>query len=75
MKVKRPSFYVSPLLTNVFWRIDWLLSIVFRTKRKLDRATAIASYSKNLYSNEKIIKTLETEFVDIHHYVKEISSL
>jgi dihydroflavonol-4-reductase len=75
MKVKRPSFYVSPLLTNVFWRIDWLLSIVFRTKRKLDRATAIASYSKNLYSNEKIIKTLETEFVDIHHYVTEISSL
>jgi dihydroflavonol-4-reductase len=75
LKVKRPSFYVTPLLTSVFWRIDWFVSTVFRTKRRLDRATAIASYSKNIYSNEKIIKTLETEFLDIHQYIKEISSL
>ena len=75
LKVKRPSIYVSPLLTRFLWRIDWLVSTVFRTKRKLDRATAIASYSKNLYSNEKIMSTLKTEFLDIHQYIKEISSL
>jgi nucleoside-diphosphate-sugar epimerase len=75
LKVKRPSFYVSPLLTGFFWRIDWFLSAVFGTKRKLDRATAIASYSKNLYSNEKIRTTLGTKFLDIHQYIKEISNL
>jgi nucleoside-diphosphate-sugar epimerase len=75
LKVKRPTIYVNPLLTRFFWRIDWILSTVFRTKRRLDRATAIASYSKNLYSNEKITSTLGTEFVDIHAYIKEISSL
>jgi nucleoside-diphosphate-sugar epimerase len=75
LKVKRPSFYISPLLTGFLWRIDWFLSATLGTKRKLDRATSIASYSKNLYSNEKIIGTLDTELLDIHHYIKEISSL
>jgi nucleoside-diphosphate-sugar epimerase len=75
LKVKRPFMYVSPILTGFFWRIDWFMSAVFGTKRKLNRATANASYSKNLYSNEKIISTLKTEFLDIHLYIKEISSL
>jgi dihydroflavonol-4-reductase len=71
LKVKRPSVYVSPLLTGFLWRMDWFVSTVFRTKRKLDRATSNASYSTNLYSNEKIISTLETEFLDIHHYISK----
>ena len=75
LKVKRPSIYISPSLTNVLSRIDWLFSNIFRTKRKLDRATAIASYSKNSYSNEKIKNTLKINFTDIHLYIKEISSL
>jgi nucleoside-diphosphate-sugar epimerase len=75
LKVKRPSIYVSPLLTSFLWRIDWFLSTVFRSKRKLDRATVIASYSKNLYSNEKIKSALETSFLDIHQYIATISKL
>jgi len=75
LNAKRPSIYISPFLTNVLSRIDWFFSNIFRTKRKLDRATAIASYSKNLYSNEKIKNTLKINFTDIHLYIKEISSL
>ena len=75
LKVKRPSIYISPILLGFLWRIDWFISAVFGTKRNLDRATAIASYSKNLFSNEKIISTLETEFLDIYQYIKEISKL
>jgi len=75
LNTKRPSIYISPFLTNVLSRIDWFFSNIFRTKRKLDRATAIASYSKNLYSNEKIKNTLKIDFTDIHLYIKEISSL
>jgi dihydroflavonol-4-reductase len=75
LKVKRPFIYVSPLWTRFLSRIDWFVSTVFRTKRKLDGATATASYSKSLYSNEKITRALETEFLDIHQYIKEISRL
>ena len=75
LNAKRPAIYASPFLIEIFWRIDWLLSTIFRWKRKLDRATAKSSYSKNLYSNEKIKNTLGTEFLDIHQYIREISRL
>ncbi len=75
LKVKRPFVYVSALSTGFMWRLDWFVSTFFRTKRKLDRATAIASHSKNLYSNEKISSKIQPEFLDIHQYIKEISKL
>ncbi len=75
MNVKRPYIHASPLLMNLFSKMDWFVSNVFGRKRKLDRATARASYSKNWYSNEKISSTLDAEFLDIHHYIKDISKL
>jgi nucleoside-diphosphate-sugar epimerase len=75
LNAKRPAIYTSPFLIEIFWRIDWLLSTIFRWKRKLNRATAKSSYSKNLYSNEKIKTALGTEFLDIHQYIKDISRL
>ncbi|WP_310560343.1 NAD-dependent epimerase/dehydratase family protein [Flavobacterium sp.] len=75
LKIKRPSVYITPFVTGVLWRIDWFFSTFFRTKRILDKETAIASYSKNLYSNEKITNALQLDFVDIHQYIKENSSL
>ncbi len=75
LNVKRPSIHASPLLVNVLYRIDWFISNILGQKRKLDRATAKSSYSKNLYSNEKIKNTLGTEFLDIHQYIKSISRL
>jgi len=74
-KIKNPSIYLSPLMIAILWRIDWFFSTIFGHKRHLDRATAKASYSKNLYSNEKIKNTSDFNFSDIHQYVKEISSL
>ena len=75
LKVKRPSVYISPFVTGILWRIDWFFSTFFRTKRKLDKETAIASYSKNLYSNEKIKNALKIDFLDIQQYIAENSSL
>jgi nucleoside-diphosphate-sugar epimerase len=75
LKVKRPSVYVSPFITEILWRIDWFVSAIFKTKRMLDRATAVASYSKNQYSNEKITRILATDFLDIHQYIKKVSAL
>lgn len=75
IKIKRPSVYISPFVVGVLWRVDWFFSTFFRTKRKLDKETAIASYSKTLYSSEKIKNTLKIDFVDIHQYIKENSGL
>ncbi len=75
IKVKRTSVYISPFVTGILWRIDWFFSTFFRTKRMLDKETAIASYSKNFYSNEKIKNALQLDFLDIHQYIKENSSL
>ena len=75
LNVKRPYIHAIPMLMNLSYKIDWLISNVFGQKRKLDWATAKASYAKNWYSNEKISKTLGVEFLDIHHYIKDISKL
>lgn len=74
-KVKRPWVYISPFVIGILWRLDWVFSTFFRTKRILDKETAIASYSESLYSNEKVKNALKIDFLDIHHYIKEISIL
>ncbi len=72
LKVKNPSIYLSPLSMGFLWRIDWFIATFFRTKRKLDRASALASYSENLYSNEKISKAIETNFISVQQYIKDV---
>ncbi|MFV5687712.1 NAD-dependent epimerase/dehydratase family protein [Flavobacterium sp. ZT3R25] len=73
--VKRPAIHAKPLFMKICWKIDWILSNIFMQKRQLTSAIAKASYSKNEYSNEKITTALNTEFLDIHQYIKEISNL
>jgi hypothetical protein len=55
------------------WKIDWFVATFFGQKRKLSRATAKASYSKNLYSNAKISDALGITFLDINQNIKEIA--
>jgi nucleoside-diphosphate-sugar epimerase len=73
--VKRPTIHAKPFFMEILWKTDWFLSNIFMQKRKLPSATAKASYSKNKYSNEKITTILKTDFLDIHQYIKEISTL
>ncbi|SHF92846.1 Nucleoside-diphosphate-sugar epimerase [Flavobacterium fluvii] len=75
LKTKRPYMHASPFMVTLAYKIDWLVSNVLGQKRKLDRATARASYTESWYSNEKIKTTLQTEFLDIHQYIKDISEL
>jgi dihydroflavonol-4-reductase len=73
--VKRPYIYVNELMVNVTYRLDWLVSNIMRQKRRLDRATAKASYSKSMYSNEKITRVLNPNFLDVLGYIKSIPKL
>ncbi|TCK54465.1 nucleoside-diphosphate-sugar epimerase [Flavobacterium sp. 90] len=76
LKVKKPTIHAKPFLMNFLWIADGIFSTLFFQKRSITKATAKASYSKNLYSNEKIKTALEgTVFSDIHRYIQEVSKL
>ena len=72
MQMKRPRWRATPFLVNVFWRIDWFLAAFFFQKRKLSRASAIASYSKSNYDNSKIKRVLNTDFKPVKEYCNSI---
>lgn len=75
LKVKRPSLHARPFLVNFAWIADSILSTFFFKKRSITKATAKASYSKSLYSNEKIKTALGTVFQDVHQYIKDAAKL
>ena len=75
LHVQKPTKHAKPYLMELIWRLDWILSVVFGQKRQFTKATAKTSYSKSLYSNQKIKDTLNTEFADVKEYIKEISNL
>ncbi|MCD0467396.1 NAD-dependent epimerase/dehydratase family protein [Flavobacterium sp. ENC] len=75
LKVKRPHIHAKPFLLNLAWVADGIFSTLFFQKRRITKATAKASYSKSLYSNEKIKTALGTVFLDVHQYVRDISKL
>jgi hypothetical protein len=60
---------------NFLWIADGIFSTLFFQKRRMTKATAKASYSKNLYSNEKIKTALGTVFLDVHQYIKDDSKI
>jgi nucleoside-diphosphate-sugar epimerase len=70
LKVRSPKTYVRKWLTEIAWRIDWILSAILPTKRKLPKAIAIALHATDLYGNEKIKKELDFEFIPITESVK-----
>ena len=54
LNVKKPTFEVKPWMTSIAWRLDWLVSTVFRSKRKITKYGANSLHSKEIISNEKI---------------------
>ncbi|MET0760501.1 MAG: NAD-dependent epimerase/dehydratase family protein [Flavobacterium sp.] len=75
LKVKKPTLYAPIWMTEIAWRTDWILSTIFRQKRKFSKDTARAAHATLLYSNEKVKTILHHEFRDIKEYITEIVSL
>ena len=70
LQVKKPFKEASPLLVEIAWRIDAVISRIFKRKRKFTQAAAVASIATNTYSNDKIKATLNFNFIDIKEYIK-----
>lgn len=73
LKVRAPFIYAKPWMTGIAWKTDWFLSKIFRRKRKFSKATSKSSHTKDYYSNEKVIITLQYSFKDIRSYINEIA--
>ncbi len=69
---KKPKVEAKSWMLNLAWRLDGLISFVFRTKRKISKQDAVSLLNCDLISNEKIIKYLNYNFVSIDGYLDEI---
>jgi dihydroflavonol-4-reductase len=70
---KKPNLEAKPWLLNIAWRLDWILSMVFRTKRKISKLSALSLQNKDLISNEKIKQYLNYTFLSIDSYLDDIT--
>lgn len=73
LNVNSPSIYAKPWITEIVWRIDWLLSTFFNCKRRLSKGMVQSLHSENFISNEKVKKDLEFTFQNVEQYCDEMN--
>lgn len=74
MNVKKPDVFAHPWLTELGWRLDWLLS-VFGKKRKLSKEAARSLHKVSIYSSAKIQKELSVSFEPVSDVVQQTVTL
>lgn len=67
--VSPPKLEAKQWVLNLGWRLDWLFSTVFRTKRKLSKHAAQSLLNADLISNEKVKQQLNYTFEPIDSYL------
>ncbi len=73
LNVKIPSKEVNSWLLNIAWRLDWLRSTFRGKRRRITKQIANSMQSESLYSNSKILNTLDYKFKSVDDSVIEIS--
>ncbi|WP_298221985.1 NAD-dependent epimerase/dehydratase family protein [Flavobacterium sp.] len=74
IKVKAPKRHAKPWMTEIYWRLDALLSFVLNRKRVMSRFMASSLHQTHQYSNEKIKSALGFHFQDIETCIDEIAA-
>lgn len=69
--VKPPSIAVKPWMVGIAWRIEGLLAFFFGKKQNITKETARSSMMTTIYSNEKVKKALDFEFIPIDKCVND----
>lgn len=75
LETKKPRIEAKRWMTAIGWRLDWIFSVMFRTKRKLSKYSANSLHSSDFISNEKIKSALSFEFQGIDAVIKEVVSI
>ncbi|MGV3695770.1 NAD-dependent epimerase/dehydratase family protein [Flavobacterium sp.] len=72
LNAKKPTIEAKPWMLSIAWRLDWLVSTVFRTKRTLSKYTTYSLNSSEQISNGKIKNALDYEFQSIDNVIREV---
>jgi len=71
LNVKPPHKAVSNKMLNVAWRFDWLRSFFTREKRTITKQLAKNLNNHSIYSNEKLLKTIDIDLRPIDVSISE----
>ncbi|MFC2100415.1 NAD-dependent epimerase/dehydratase family protein [Bacteroidota bacterium] len=79
---KQPNIYVNPFFGEFAWRLEKTRSFITNKKPFITKETARTACQTNRYSNEKICKTLNYNFISIqqsihdmcHYFIKEMDN-
>ncbi|MDQ3192131.1 MAG: NAD-dependent epimerase/dehydratase family protein [Bacteroidota bacterium] len=72
---KRPSIKAGKFLTGLTWRTEFIRSLFVGSTPLITRETAQASGSSVYFSNEKIKKQLNIEFIPVAQSIKDICKI
>jgi len=72
---KPPTSAVSPFMTSVAWKLEWLLTLFTGTEPRITKQTARSAHAVQHYSSLKIQRTLNFTFKDINTTIREITDL
>lgn len=63
----------SAFILELGWRLDWLKSKLFGTRRKLSKQLAKSVRTKTNYDNSKIKDAIQIEFNDINNSIQKVT--
>ena len=74
IKANEPIYFASAFVTNLYWRLDWLKSFLFRTKRTFSKYNALSAHSTDLISNQKIVTALNYKFQAVDDCIAQVGA-
>lgn len=75
LHVKPPKKEAKPWLLAIAWRLDWLKSKLFRTRRRLLKVTVNSILNHSKFDNSKLKHALDFSFKPIDQSIKEVCDL
>ena len=70
---RKPKIEAKSWMLSIAWKLDWLFSFIFRTKRKITKQGSLSIQNADLISNEKIKNYLNYSFEEISNYIDLIA--
>lgn len=71
LNVKAPYKFASNKILNIAWRLDWLRVFFTRGQRRITKQLGTNLNKDSVYSNEKLLKTIEIKLKSIDESISE----
>lgn len=68
-----PKIEAKSWMLKIAWNLDWLFSLIFRTRRRITKQGVLSILNSDLISNEKVKKHLNYSFESITKYLDSIA--